>query len=44
LIELDEKDGDTGAVTFAVRNDTRLTEQQKQSLLETYASYVSASA
>ncbi len=44
LIELEEKDGDTGAVTFAVRNDTRLTEQQKQSLLETYASYVSASA
>jgi transcriptional regulator with XRE-family HTH domain len=31
-----------GWVEFAVRNDPRLTEPQKESLLKTYASYVGA--
>lgn len=45
LLNADEdstEDFAEGWVEFALRNDPRLTEPQKQSLLKTYASYVGA--
>ncbi|CAA9344641.1 MAG: hypothetical protein AVDCRST_MAG34-1165 [uncultured Nocardioidaceae bacterium] len=44
LIDLDENDAEGGSFMVAVLNDARLTEQQKQSLLEIYASYVALPA
>jgi transcriptional regulator with XRE-family HTH domain len=43
-IDVDEDDAAMSWFEFAVLNDARLSEQQKQSLMETYASYVSAVA
>jgi transcriptional regulator with XRE-family HTH domain len=47
LLSADEgstEDFAEGWVEFAVRNDPRLTEPQKESLLKTYASYVGATS